>query len=62
MRSIILRGLVHFSLWILLIGLDPLDLSLGVFATAVATWASLRLLAPGAHPVRLALLPGFMRP
>ena len=62
MRSIILRGLIHFSLWILLNGLDPLDLSVGVFASAVATWASLRLFAPGTHPVCMALLPGFMRP
>jgi hypothetical protein len=62
MRSTILRGLVYFSLWILLIGLDPPGLSVGVFATAVATWASLRLLAPGTHPMRLAPLPGLMRP
>jgi len=59
-RSIILRGLVYMGLWILLIGLDPLDLAVGVLAAAVATWASLRLLAPGTQPVRLAALPGLL--
>lgn len=59
-RSVILRGLVYSGLWVLLIGLDPLDLAVGIFAAAVATWASLRLLPPGTHPVRPALLPGFV--
>ncbi len=60
MRSIIQRGLVYLGLWILLIGVDPLDLAVGILAAAVATWVSLRLLPPGTHPVRPALLPGFM--
>jgi len=47
----------YLALWIALIGLDPLDLVVGGFAAAVATWASLRLLPVGVHPVRPAALP-----
>lgn len=57
-RAALTRGACYFALWVLLIGIDPLDLAVGVFAAAAATWASLRLLAPGRHPVRLGALPG----
>lgn len=59
MRAIAWRGAAYLGLWIVLIGFDPLDLAVGVFAAAAATWVSLRLLAPGTHPVRLAALPRF---
>jgi multicomponent Na+:H+ antiporter subunit E len=57
MRAALVRGAGYLALWVVLIGLDPLDLVVGVFAAATATWASLRLLAPGTHPVRLIALP-----
>ena len=53
----VLRWVWYLALWIALIGLDPLDLVVGGFAAAVATWASLRLLPVGVHPVRPAALP-----
>jgi multicomponent Na+:H+ antiporter subunit E len=58
-RAIAWRGAAYLGLWIILIGFDPLDLAVGVLAAAAATWVSLRLLAPGTHPVRLAALPRF---
>ena len=58
LRAALVRWLLYLALWIGLIGVDPLDLAVGAFAAAVATWASLYLLPPGAHPVRLAALPG----
>jgi multicomponent Na+:H+ antiporter subunit E len=57
MRAAGLRWVGYLALWIALIGLDPIDLAVGAFAAAVATWASLRLLPPGVHPVRAAGLP-----
>jgi multicomponent Na+:H+ antiporter subunit E len=57
MNTAILRGAGFLALWIVLIGLDPLDLAIGVFAAAAATWTSLRLLPPGPHRPRLAALP-----
>jgi multicomponent Na+:H+ antiporter subunit E len=58
MPTAIVRGVGFLGLWIVLIGLDPLDLLVGVFTAAVATWASLRLLPAGLHRLRLAALPG----
>ncbi len=57
MRAAITRGAGFFGLWVVLIGLDPVDLGVGVFVAAAATWASLRLLPPGSHRLRLAALP-----
>jgi multicomponent Na+:H+ antiporter subunit E len=57
MPAAIARGAGFLGLWIVLIGLDPLDLAVGVFTAAVATWAGLRLLPPGSHGLRLAALP-----
>jgi multicomponent Na+:H+ antiporter subunit E len=57
LRAAFLRWVGYLALWIALIGLDPLDLVVGELAAVVATWASLRLLPPGAHPVRPAALP-----
>ena len=58
MPAAIARGAGFLALWIVLIGLDPLDLAVGVFTAAAATWASLRLLPPGSHRLRFAALPG----
>ena len=58
MRAAIVRGAAFLALWIVLVELDPIDLVVGVGTAAVATWASLRLLPPGSHRLRLAALPG----
>lgn len=60
LRAAFLRWVGYLTLWAALIGLDPLDLVVGGLAAAVATWASLRLLPPGVHPVRPAALPGLV--
>jgi multicomponent Na+:H+ antiporter subunit E len=60
LRAIILRWLGYLALWVALIGLAPLDLVVGELTAAVATWASLRLLPPGSHPLRPAGLPGLV--
>lgn len=57
MRAAIVRGAAYFGLWVVLIGVDPLDLAVGLGVAAAATWTSLRLLPPGAHRLRLAALP-----
>jgi len=63
-RAAIVRGAGFLGLWVVLIGLDPVDLAVGVFAAAAATWTSLRLLPPEAGRVRfavlVALLPRFL--
>lgn len=60
----IARGAGFLALWVVLIGLDPVDLAVGVFAAGAATWTSLRLLPPAAGRVRfavlVALLPRFL--
>jgi multicomponent Na+:H+ antiporter subunit E len=60
MPKAIARGAGFLGLWIVLIGLDPVDLVVGVFTAAGATWASLRLLPAGSHRPRLAALPRLM--
>lgn len=57
MHTAIVRGAGFLALWVVLIGLDPLDFAVGVFAAAAATWTSLRLLPPGSHRLRFAALP-----
>lgn len=56
-RAAVLRWAGYLALWVALIGLEPVDLVVGAFAAALATWTSLRLLPPGAHPLRWAGLP-----
>lgn len=58
MHSAIVRGAAFLGLWVILIGLDPVDLAVGLGTSVVATWTSLRLLPAGSHRVRLAALPG----
>ena len=57
-RSVSLRAVSFFVLWIILSGGNPADIVPGVVATLAATWASLRLLAPGASRVRPPALAG----
>lgn len=44
----VLRAVGFFALWLMLAGADPADLPAAAVATVAATWASLRLLPPGA--------------
>lgn len=46
-RAWIVRWAGYFVFWVLLIGLDPADLAVGLFAATMATWVSLVLLPPG---------------
>lgn len=55
--AVVLRWVGYFALWVALIGIDPFDLVVGVVAATVATWASVKLLPLGSHPVRLAGIP-----
>jgi multicomponent Na+:H+ antiporter subunit E len=57
-RPVMLRAAGFFLIWIMLSGGDPADLVPGVLAALAATWASLRLLAPGMSRVRPAALGG----
>lgn len=60
----IVRGLWYFAVWVILIGLDPLDLAVGAPTAALAAWVSLRLLPPGGAGLRvgkaLTLVPRFL--
>jgi multicomponent Na+:H+ antiporter subunit E len=62
--AVVLRTLAYLLLWVVLIGVDPLDFAVGVPTAALATWASLRLLPPGTPGLRimaaLALEPRFL--
>jgi multicomponent Na+:H+ antiporter subunit E len=51
-RPVVLRTLGFFVLWMILADGNPADLAVGVLAALAATWASLRLLAPGTRRVR----------
>ncbi|MGB7949384.1 MAG: Na+/H+ antiporter subunit E [Candidatus Binatia bacterium] len=50
------RGAGFLVVWIVLIGADPSDLAVGVLSAGAATWASLALLPPGPHRLRLIAL------
>lgn len=49
----------YFAFWVLLIGLEPADLAVGLFAATLATWASLVLLPPGMLKLRASDLPRY---
>lgn len=53
------RGAGYYAFWILLIGVKPVDLLVGLGAAAAATWVSLALLPPGGRRLRLAGLPRY---
>jgi multicomponent Na+:H+ antiporter subunit E len=56
LRPVMLRAASFLVLWIVLSGGDKADLVPGAIAAIAATWASLRLLAPGKSHVRPAAL------
>jgi multicomponent Na+:H+ antiporter subunit E len=60
----IARWLAYLLLWVILIGIDPLDFAVGAPTAALAAWASLRLLPPGTPGLRIAaavaLVPRFL--
>lgn len=65
MRVAVLRGLFFLALWLALMpSAKPGDLAVGLVATILATWTSLRLLPPAAGRFRvvalLAYLPHFL--
>jgi multicomponent Na+:H+ antiporter subunit E len=51
-RTALVRGLGYFGFWLILFGFGLADLVVGVFATAIATWVSLRLLPSGKWRLR----------
>lgn len=51
-RPAVMRTVGFFIFWIILTGGNPADLAAGAVAALAATWASLRLLPPGAGRVR----------
>jgi len=55
-RTLALRALGLLGLWILLIGSDPSDLAIGAATAVLAAVASVRLLAPDPHRVRVGAL------
>ena len=64
-RSALIRGVAFFILWMVLMqSVKVADLAIGAFATACATWVSLRLLAPASGRLRLGnllmLVPHFL--
>jgi multicomponent Na+:H+ antiporter subunit E len=56
LRPAVMRAVGFFVIWIVVSGGDPTDLVAGAVAALAATWASLRLLEPGASRVRPAAL------
>jgi multicomponent Na+:H+ antiporter subunit E len=58
-RAWIVRWAGYFAFWVLLIGIEPADLAVGVFAATFATWASLVLLPPGMLKLRASDLPRY---
>jgi multicomponent Na+:H+ antiporter subunit E len=59
LSSWIARGVGYFAFWVLLIGIKPVDLAVGLVAAAAATWTSITLLPPGELRLRLAGLPRY---
>lgn len=57
--SAIARGVGYFLFWVLLIGLEPIDLAVGLAAATAATWASLALLPPGEFRLRFVCAPRY---
>ena len=45
--GVISRAVWFVALWLVIAGADPVDLTVGVVASAAATWTSLLLLPPG---------------
>lgn len=59
MRSVLLRACGYFGFWVIMAGIKPADLVVGLIASLIAAAVSLQLLPPGEgrlHPVLLARL------
>ncbi|MGA9081741.1 MAG: Na+/H+ antiporter subunit E [Pseudolabrys sp.] len=59
LRVILARVVGFLAFWIIVAGIDPIDLVVGVLAAMIAAWVSLRLLPPGTirlRPIALAKL------
>jgi multicomponent Na+:H+ antiporter subunit E len=54
------RTAVFFGLWLVISGLSPADLPVGLATAAAATWTSLRLLPPGTWRLRPLTLAGLV--
>ncbi|MFK8249873.1 Na+/H+ antiporter subunit E [Ancylobacter terrae] len=50
-RTIVFRGAAFGLAWVAMAGTAPADLAIGLVAAGLATWASLTLIPPRAHPV-----------
>jgi multicomponent Na+:H+ antiporter subunit E len=59
LRGSLARGAVFLGLWLILSGLQPAELLVGVFAAGMATWASVRLSPPGQWRIRPRALAAF---
>jgi multicomponent Na+:H+ antiporter subunit E len=57
MVAALARGAGFLALWVVLIGLDPVDLVVGVLTSSAATGVSLWLLPSGTQRLRVAALP-----
>lgn len=55
-RAVMIRGLGFLGFWLLLMGLGPVDVVVGLFAATAATWTSLRLLPPSGGRLRYTAL------
>ena len=53
------RAILFLAFWFMIAGHDPADLPIGLFAAALATWTSLRLLPPVKVKLRLPALATF---
>ena len=54
---VLVRALMYFGIWIVIDqSAKPVNLAVGVLASAAATWASMRLLPPATGRVRLGVL------
>lgn len=59
LRVVLARVVGFLAFWIIVAGIDPIDLVVGVLAAMIAAWVSLRLLPPGTirlRPIALAKL------
>jgi multicomponent Na+:H+ antiporter subunit E len=57
LRAALARSASLFGLWVVLIGVYPADVLVGIPVAAAAAWSSLRLLPPQPEVVRLLALP-----
>jgi len=58
-RAAVGRAALFLAFWLMSAGYEPVDLPVGLFAAAAATWASLRLLPPTDVRLRFPSLAAF---